>query len=129
MHEQAAQSKLLCPIAIGEEAVIADALEPIRQNVKQEPADEFVGAKSHDLLAVVIAIVLPAKLNLPVIDIEQAIVGDGDTVRISRDILEDFIRSGEGWLCVDHPIFSPGGSNVTQENFADPKRFEGGREL
>jgi hypothetical protein len=44
--------------------------------VKPEPTDEFVSAKRHRLVAVAIAIILPAKLNLAVIDIEQAIVGD-----------------------------------------------------
>ena len=95
MHELPAQSELLCPIAIGQEAEIANPLETVGKNVKQEPADEFVGAQRHGLVAVAIAVVLPAKLNLAVIDIEQTIVGDGDAVRVSCDILEDFFWSGD----------------------------------
>ena len=104
MHELSAQSELLCPVPIGEESEIANALEPIGKYVKQEPTDEFVRAKRHRLVAVAIAIILPAKLNLAIIDIEQTVVGDGDAVRVSRDILEDFLRSGEGSLRVDHPV-------------------------
>jgi hypothetical protein len=34
----------------GEQAVVADAMEPTRQDVKQEAADELVGCKRHDVL-------------------------------------------------------------------------------
>ena len=36
----------------GEQAVVANAMEPAWQNVKQEAADELVDAERHDLLAV-----------------------------------------------------------------------------
>jgi hypothetical protein len=129
LHELPAQSELLCPIAIGEEAEISNTLESVGKDVKQEPTDEFVSAKRHRLVAVAIAIILPAKLNLAVIDIEQAIVGDGDAMRVSCHILEDFFRSSEGWLGVNDPILFPAGSDVAQEGISHPKWFEGGREL
>jgi hypothetical protein len=70
LHELPAQSELLCAIAIGEKAEISNTLESVGKDVKQEPTDEFVSAKRHRLVAVAIAIILPAKLNLAVIDIE-----------------------------------------------------------
>jgi hypothetical protein len=129
LHELPAQRELLCPIPTSQEAKIANTLEPVGKYVKQEPTDEFVSTKRHRLLAVVIAIILPAKLNLAVIDIEEAIVGDGDAVRVPCDILEDFFGSGEGWLGVNHPILFSDGSDVTQEGIACPKWFQGGKEL
>jgi hypothetical protein len=104
LHELPTQSELLCPIAIGEEAEIANTLEPVGKHVKEEPTDEFVSTKRHRLVSVAIAIILPAKLNLAVIDIEQAIVGNGDAVRVPNDILEDFFWSGERSLGVNHPV-------------------------
>src|SRR3546814_2328721 len=41
----------LAPCA-GEQAVVADAVEPARQGVEQEAADELVSGEGHDLLAV-----------------------------------------------------------------------------
>ena len=123
MHKLSAQSELLCPVTIGEESEIANALKPVGKYVKQEPTDEFVGAERHRLVAAAIAIILPAKLNLAVIDIEQTVVGDGDAVRVSCDVLEDLFRSREGALRVDHPVFFPDGSKVTQEGVAYPKWF------
>jgi hypothetical protein len=33
--------------AVGEETIVTDAVEPIRQNVKQEAPDELVGRQDH----------------------------------------------------------------------------------
>jgi hypothetical protein len=74
LHELPAQSELLCAVAIGQEAEIPNTLEPVGKYVKQEPTDEFVSAKRHRLLTVAIAIIFPAKLNLAVVDIEEAIL-------------------------------------------------------
>ena len=38
--------------AAGEQAIVADAVEPAWQAVQQEAADELVGAEGHDLLPV-----------------------------------------------------------------------------
>ena len=59
----AAVSKLLRAMAIAEEAVIADAMEALGQDVKQEAADELVGRDSHDLLPMAVPIVRPAETN------------------------------------------------------------------
>ena len=49
--------------AAGEQAVVADAVEALRQDVDQEAADELVGGERHDLLAIATldAIVLPSE--------------------------------------------------------------------
>jgi hypothetical protein len=36
----------------GEQAVVADAVEPARQDVEQEAADELVGSERHHLLSI-----------------------------------------------------------------------------
>src|SRR6266480_4181352 len=47
--------------AAGEQAIVADAVEALRQDVDQEAADELAGSECHDLLpiATIGAIVLP----------------------------------------------------------------------
>jgi hypothetical protein len=66
----------------GEQAVVANAVEPGRQQVKQEAADELVDAERHDLLAVraVAAIVLVAEGDAGLVEGEQPAVRDGDAV-------------------------------------------------
>jgi hypothetical protein len=79
-------------------AEIANALESVGKHVKEEATDEFVSTERHRLVLIAIAIILPAKRNPAVIDIKQAVVGDGDAVRVACDILEDFFRPSEGGL-------------------------------
>jgi hypothetical protein len=62
-----AQCELLCPVPIGEEAVVANTLKSFGENVEQEPTDELLGDECHGLVTAVVAIILPAKLNLPVV--------------------------------------------------------------
>ena len=94
----------------GEQAVVTDAVEPARQDVKQEAADELVGAERHDLLAVraIAAIILVAEGDAGLVEGEQPPVRDGDAVGVAREIGEHGFGAGEGWLGVDHPAFTGG---------------------
>jgi hypothetical protein len=51
-----------------------------------------------------VTIILPAEPDLVVFDVQQAVVGDGDAVRIAAHVVEDLLRSSEGALGVDHPL-------------------------
>src|SRR5947209_6499650 len=50
-EEPAGQCDIACPVAVGEEAIVADAMEPVGQDVDQEAADELVGVERHQLVA------------------------------------------------------------------------------
>src|SRR5438105_14555893 len=89
--------------AVGEIAVVADAMEAVRQNVEQEAADELVGAKGHHLLLIVVAIILPAEADPALGKTDQAAVGDGDTMGIPAEIIENLLGSAERSLGVDDP--------------------------
>jgi len=99
----------------GEQAVVTDTVEALRQNMKQEATDELVGAERHGALAVgtIAAIVLVAKGDAGLVERDQPAVRDGDAVGIARQIGEDRFRPGEGRLGVDNPCDrrSPGKEN------------------
>ena len=92
------------PISIPEEAVIANALEPVRQDMEQEPPDELLGGQGHRFTLTAVAIVFPLEADLTVFDIEQAVVGDRDAVGISADVVEHLLGSGERALWHRRPI-------------------------
>ena len=52
MEEFTGASQVLGAPAIGEEAVVSDAMEALRQDVEQEAADELVVCEGHGLVAV-----------------------------------------------------------------------------
>ena len=98
MQQLATQGEFLLPIAIAEKAVVANALEAFGQDVKQESADELLGGERHRLVLAPVAIVLPAEVNLPVVDVEQAVVGDGDAMGVAADVLRTSSGPAKGGL-------------------------------
>ena len=60
--------------------------------------------KGHRLLAIAIPVILPAEADLAVVHGHQAVVGDGNTMGIPPDIVEDLFRPGERPLRIDHPL-------------------------
>ena len=129
VQELPAASKFVLSVAIGEKAVIADPLEPFGQNVKQEAADELLGRELHGFVLVVVAVIPPAEPNFAVLEVKQAVVGEGDAMRILRNVPENLLRPGKRSFGVHHPFDLSKGSEVTQEGPFHLERLEGGEEL
>ena len=81
----------------GEQAVVADAVEAMWQDMEQEAADELVRRERHDALPLgtIAAIVLVAEGDAGLVERNQAPVGDGDPVGIAREIGEHSLGAGE----------------------------------
>jgi hypothetical protein len=45
--EPAGQCDVVCPVGVGEEAVVTDAVEPVGQDMDQEAADDLWGAEDQ----------------------------------------------------------------------------------
>ena len=90
-----ATRQLHFPVSIAEEAVVADAVEPTGQNVKQESPDEFVRRKGHDFLLIVIAVVSPGKFHLALFDVDESMIGNGHPVGVAADIVHHLLWPGE----------------------------------
>src|SRR5229473_4867524 len=93
VEQLATERKLGGALAVREEAVVADAMEAVRQGVQQEAPDELIGGKRHELGLAVMAIILPAEGDLGIGQADQAGVGDGDAVCVSAEIGEHLSRS------------------------------------
>ena len=75
--------ELVGAMAVGEQAVVTDAMETGWEDVEQEAAHELADVETHDLapMTAVLAIVLPAETDMGRVEIEQTAVGDGDAMR------------------------------------------------
>src|SRR5208283_137486 len=69
--QRPATSQVLGPKAIGEEAIIADAHEPGREDVQQETTDELGGLQGHRALPTAMRIILPLKRDLAIFQAQQ----------------------------------------------------------
>ena len=91
---------------VGEETVMSNAVKAIRQNVKQEAADEVVAVKGYEAVAVwaFTPIVFPLEGDAAGLESDKPAVGDGDAMGVAREIRQHLIRSSKRPLGVDHPI-------------------------
>jgi hypothetical protein len=103
------------PPPISQEAKKANANEALGQDVPQEPPQEFVSRESHLPLAVPMGIVFPAEGDLTVLEGEQAMVGDGNTMGVTRQVVKDVFRPAEGWFGVNDPVLTKQGAKQSTE--------------
>ena len=106
IEQSLTERELVGAVAVGEEAIVANAMEAVRQYVEQEASHELAGAEAHDfaLATAALAIVLPAETDMGLVEIDQAAVGDGDAMRVAREIGQDLLGAGEGFFGIDDPF-------------------------
>src|SRR5260370_3751894 len=93
-------------MAVGEQAVVTDAMEAGWEDVEQEAAHELAGVETHDLapMTAVLAIVLPVETDMGRVKIEQTAVGDRDARRMAREIGQDLLGTCAGLFDIDDPF-------------------------
>jgi len=69
---------------LGQQAVVADAVEALGQDVDEESADELVCGECHALVSVsaLDSVVLPLEGDAVLVECDQAAIGDGNAVGI-----------------------------------------------
>ena len=84
-------------VAIGEQAVMADALEALGQHVHQETPDELMRRERHGLVpaGAFDPIVLVGEADAVRVGGDQPAVGYGDTVGIAAQIGKDLLGAAE----------------------------------
>src|ERR1700757_1065525 len=73
---------------LGRQAVVADAVEALGQDVDEEPADELVCGEGHALVSIwaLDSVVLPLEGDAVLVGCDQAAIGDGNAVGIAGEI-------------------------------------------
>src|SRR5262245_39835713 len=72
--------------------------------MQQEPAKELSAGQSHGALLVVIGIILPPESDLRFGDGDNPMVGDGNTMGITSQVLENVVWPAKGWFRIHDPI-------------------------
>ena len=104
-------------MAVGEQAIVANAMEAIRQHVQQEATHELGRCQPHYFRfgAAVVAIILPAEADVRVIDRDQPVIADGHAMGVAREIGEHLFGPCERPLGIDDPFRRQQGSEVVIE--------------
>ena len=105
-QEPSGQRDVVDPVAVGQQTVMADAVEAFGKDVDQEAPDELMDRQAHGLVAFCPfgSIVLPGEGDGVVVDTDQPSVGDGDPVGVAGEIGKHGFGPGEGLLGVDGKV-------------------------
>jgi len=98
--------QLLSPAPISQKAVVANAHQPLGQDVQQETVHERLAVRGQGLGALAIAGIPDAEAHLSVADLQQTRIGDGDTMRVARQVLHHRLGLVQTMLGVNHPVFA-----------------------
>ena len=85
---------------------MTDAMEPVRQHVDQEAADELVGVERHKLIASVAlgSVILPFERDALAGEGDEPAVGDSSAVCVAGQVGEDGVGSAKRSLGIDDPF-------------------------
>jgi hypothetical protein len=111
------ERKKLFPAPIGEEAGKANPDEPAWQDMQHEATQELFGGDRHLALLAAVRVVLPSEADLAVGDGQEAMIGDGDAVRVAGQVVKHMLRPPEGAFGVDHPILTKERPEESMESF------------
>lgn len=116
-------------MTISQEAEVSDLRKALRKNVKKKAADEFVRIDGHGSDAIVFFTVSPLETDFPVLKSHQAVIGDGDAVCITAQVIKDLNRSSKGRFGVDDPFVFAAFAQELVESSRIGQRFEFGKKL
>ena len=94
------------PVCIGEEAIVADAVESVGQDMDQKAANELVSIERHQLVASVELgpVILPLESDAFAVEGDEPAVGNGNPVGVAGEVAEHSVGSAEGSLGINHPF-------------------------
>ena len=93
--------ELFASVALGEEAVVANAVKAVGQDVEEKAADELVRGETHDAAAAAAPIILVGERHFIVVDGDEPRIGDRRAMRVAGEISEHALGSAERRLGVD----------------------------
>lgn len=108
--------KIEVAFAFGEESVMTDAMEAVRQDVHEEAADKLMRGKSHEAGAPAAAVVPVGECDFIIIDGEEPGIGDGGSMRVASEIGKHALGSAERRLGVDDEEALPQGAYALGED-------------
>src|SRR5260370_34397382 len=91
---------------MSEKREVGDGDQPLWENVDQEWSQKLICGNRHDLLLTAPCVVFPAKRNSIILESHPSMVGEGDAVRITGEIVQNMFTTSEGTLEVDPPVLA-----------------------
>ena len=96
---------------------MADAHETWGKHVEEKASQELVHGQGHEALLVAVGGVSPAEGDLVARQGNEAMVGDGHTMGVSAQVVEDILGPPERRFAVDDPVPAEEWAQERRESF------------
>ena len=106
IEEGAYRGEIVSAVAVGEQTIMADAVQAFGEDVDQEATDKLVSAERHrpvSLMALA-PVILDAECNGVRFGLNQPSVRDCDAVGVARQVGKHGLRPGERLFDIDVPF-------------------------
>jgi hypothetical protein len=104
VQECPALGQLRLPDAVSQEAKVPNPLEPARQDMQDKASQKLHRVQGHGAELMAVFRVFPAEGHLAVFQGDEPLVGDSNTMRVARQILQDMLRGRQRLFGIDHPL-------------------------
>jgi hypothetical protein len=109
---------------MGQETEVADAHETGGKHVEQKASQELVHGQGHEALLVAVGGVSPAEGDLVTGEGNETMVGDGHTMGVSAQVVEDVLGAPERRFAVDDPVPAEEWAQERGESFGRGERLQ-----
>jgi hypothetical protein len=89
--------------SVSQPAEVSNPRKTFWQYMLQEAAKEFFAGEAHRALLAVVGVIFPSETDLRFIDGENPMVGNGDAMGITSQVLQDVVWTAKGWLGINDP--------------------------
>lgn len=92
--------------------------------MEQEAAQELIDGERQEALLIAVFGVPPTERDAAIGQGDEAMVGDGYSMRVATEVMENMLRAAEGPLAVDHPFVAEELPDEREEVFRLSQRPE-----
>src|SRR5437763_14198103 len=78
----------------------------MRKHMQKEAAQELIGCHSHQFLFAAVDVILPAERHKAIGEVNDSMVGDGDTMGVAGQVRKNVLRAAERRFGIHEPILT-----------------------
>jgi len=103
--QRSAQCEQRAPISVGKESKVTDLHKADWEHMHEETADELDGVNRQGFLRIAVSRIPPSECDVPTFTTHEPAIGDGNSVRLASEILQNLFWPAEWAFGINDPSF------------------------
>jgi hypothetical protein len=103
--QRSAQCEQRAPISVGKESKVTDLHKADWEYMHEETANELDGVNRQGFLRIAVSRIPPSECDVPTFTTHESAIGDGNSVRVASEILQNVFWPAEWAFGINDPSF------------------------